>query len=48
VKIPAIVDTDTGFGGAEKYRFTIYELERAGLASCHGRSEFPACGHLGG
>src|SRR5207245_10002971 len=35
VKIPAIVDADTGFGGAENVARTIYELELAGLAGCH-------------
>ena len=32
VKIPAIVDADTGFGGAENAARTICELESAGLA----------------
>src|SRR3982074_2107050 len=32
VKIPAIVDADTGFGGAENVARTIQELEAAGLA----------------
>jgi methylisocitrate lyase len=50
VKIPAIVDADTGFGGAENIGRTIYELERAGLAGCHLEDqEFPKrCGHLTG
>ncbi len=50
VKIPAIVDADTGFGGAENIGRTIYELERAGLAGCHLEDqEFPKrCGHLAG
>ena len=50
VKIPAIVDADTGFGGAENVGRTIYELERAGLAGCHFEDqEFPKrCGHLAG
>ena len=50
VKIPAIVDADTGFGGAESAGRTIYELERAGLAGCHLEDqEFPKrCGHLAG
>ncbi len=50
VKIPAIVDADTGFGGAENAARTIYELERAGLAGCHLEDqEFPKrCGHLSG
>lgn len=50
VEIPAIVDADTGFGGAENTGRTIYELERAGLAGCHLEDqEFPKrCGHLAG
>src|SRR5215216_8037648 len=50
VKIPAIVDADTGFGGAENVGRTIRELEAAGLAGCHIEDqEFPKrCGHLSG
>jgi methylisocitrate lyase len=50
VKIPAIVDADTGFGGSENVARTIRELERAGLAGCHIEDqEFPKrCGHLAG
>jgi len=50
VKIPAIVDADTGFGGAENAGRTIEEFERAGLAGCHIEDqEFPKrCGHLAG
>src|SRR5262252_8701281 len=50
VKIPAIVDADTGFGGAENAARTIRELEAAGLAGCHIEDqEFPKrCGHLSG
>ena len=50
VKIPAIVDADTGFGGSENVARTIRELEAAGLASCHIEDqEFPKrCGHLSG
>jgi methylisocitrate lyase len=50
VAIPAIVDADTGFGGAENVARTICELERAGLAGCHIEDqEFPKrCGHLAG
>ena len=50
VKIPAIVDADTGFGGAENAARTVRELEAAGLAGCHIEDqEFPKrCGHLGG
>jgi methylisocitrate lyase len=50
VDIPAIVDADTGFGGAPNVTRTIQELERAGLAGCHIEDqEFPKrCGHLAG
>jgi methylisocitrate lyase len=50
VNIPAIVDADTGFGGAENVGRTIRELEAAGLAGCHIEDqEFPKrCGHLAG
>jgi methylisocitrate lyase len=50
VNIPAIVDADTGFGGAENVVRTIRELESAGLAGCHIEDqEFPKrCGHLAG
>ena len=50
VGIPAIVDADTGFGGAENVARTIRELENAGLAACHIEDqEFPKrCGHLAG
>ncbi len=50
VKIPAIVDADTGFGGEENVARTIRELEAAGLAGCHIEDqEFPKrCGHLAG
>ena len=50
VKIPCIVDADTGFGGAENAARTIRELEGAGLAGCHIEDqEFPKrCGHLAG
>ena len=50
VAIPAIVDADTGFGGAENVARTIRELEKADLAGCHIEDqEFPKrCGHLAG
>src|SRR5438876_6998201 len=50
VAIPAIVDADTGFGGAENVARTIRELETADLAGCHIEDqEFPKrCGHLAG
>ncbi|MEY2487104.1 MAG: methylisocitrate lyase [Verrucomicrobiota bacterium] len=50
VKIPAIVDADTGFGGVGNVARTIQEFECAGLAGCHIEDqEFPKrCGHLAG
>ena len=50
VRIPAIVDADTGFGEGEEVAKTIHELEKAGLAGCHIEDqEFPKrCGHLAG
>jgi methylisocitrate lyase len=50
VKIPCIVDADTGFGGPENAARTIRQFERAGLAGCHLEDqEFPKrCGHLAG
>jgi len=50
VKIPCIVDADTGFGGPENAARTVQEFERAGLAGCHIEDqEFPKrCGHLAG
>ena len=50
VKIPTIVDADTGFGGAENVARTIQELEKTGLAGCHIEDQqFPKrCGHLAG
>ena len=50
VQIPAIVDADTGFGGAPNVARTIQGLEKAGLAGCHIEDqEFPKrCGHLAG
>ena len=50
VRIPTIVDADTGFGEGEAVAETIRELEKAGLAGCHIEDqEFPKrCGHLAG
>jgi methylisocitrate lyase len=50
VRIPAIVDADTGFGEGEAVAKTIRGLEEAGLAGCHIEDqEFPKrCGHLAG
>src|SRR5438105_7844441 len=48
VQIPAVVDADTGFGGAENVARTLRQLERAGLAGCHIEDQqFPQRrGHL--
>jgi methylisocitrate lyase len=50
VRVPAIVDADTGFGEGDEVAKTIRELEKAGLAGCHIEDqEFPKrCGHLAG
>ena len=50
VKIPCIVDADTGFGGPENAARTIRNFQRTGLAGCHIEDqEFPKrCGHLAG
>ena len=50
VRIPAIVDADTGFGEGEGVGETIRALEKSGLAGCHIEDqEFPKrCGHLAG
>jgi methylisocitrate lyase len=50
VKVPALVDADTGFGGAENAARTVEEFERAGIAGMHLEDqEFPKrCGHLEG
>src|ERR1700756_2528472 len=50
VRIPAIVDAGTGFGGSENVARTIRKLEAAGLAGCHIEDQqFPKrCGHLAG
>jgi methylisocitrate lyase len=50
VRIPAIVDADTGFGGPAGAARTVRRLEAAGLAGLHIEDQvFPKrCGHLGG
>lgn len=50
VRIPAIVDADTGFGEGDAVAQTIRQLEKAGLAGCHIEDqEFPKrCGHVEG
>lgn len=50
VKVPVLVDADTGFGGADNAGRTVEEFERAGIAGLHLEDqEFPKrCGHLAG
>ena len=50
VKVPALVDADTGFGGPENVARTVEEFERAGIAGMHLEDQrFPKrCGHLEG
>src|SRR5258707_8031176 len=50
VKIPALVDADTGFGGPANAAHAVREFERAGLAGMHIEDQvFPKrCGHLAG
>lgn len=50
VRIPAVVDADTGFGGPNDAARAVERLESAGLAGLHIEDQvFPKrCGHLGG
>ena len=50
VRIPALADADTGFGGPENVARTVHTFERAGLAGMHLEDQtFPKrCGHLTG
>jgi 2-methylisocitrate lyase-like PEP mutase family enzyme len=50
VKIPALVDADTRFGGPANAAHVVREFERAGLAGMHIEVQvFPKrCGHLAG
>src|SRR5881392_2531305 len=50
VRIPALADADTGFGGPENVVRTVHAFERAGLAGMHLEDQsFPKrCGHLAG
>src|SRR5206468_9789914 len=50
VRIPALADADTGFGGPENVARTVHAFERAGLAGLHLEDQsFPKrCGHLAG
>src|SRR2546430_900318 len=50
VRVPAIVDADTGFGGPDNAARAVEEFERAGLAGLHLEDQqFPKrCGHLAG
>src|SRR5205814_7309835 len=50
VKIPALLDADTGFGSVQNVTRTVRVLERAGVAGIHLEDQtFPKrCGHLAG
>src|SRR5881397_4060835 len=50
VRVPALVDADTGFGGPENVAHAVQSFERAGLAGMHLEDQvFPKrCGHLSG
>ncbi len=50
VKIPVIVDADTGFGAAVQVERTIVELEQAGAAAIQLEDQMlpKRCGHLSG
>jgi methylisocitrate lyase len=50
VRIPTLVDADTGFGGPESVARTVRAFERAGVAGLHLEDQvFPKrCGHLAG
>ena len=50
VRIPAVVDADTGFGGSKEAAAALQRLEGEGLAGLHIEDQvFPKrCGHLGG
>jgi len=50
VRIPAVVDADTGFGGPKDAARAVERFERAGLAGLHLEDQvFPKrCGHLAG
>src|SRR5881397_2801662 len=50
VRIPALVDADTGFGGPENIARSVQAFERGGLAGMHLEDQvFPKrCGHLAG
>ncbi len=50
VKIPALVDADTGFGGPSDFARAVRTFERLGLAGLHLEDQvFPKrCGHLAG
>ena len=50
VRIPALADADTGFGGSQSVVRAVQEFERAGLAGMHLEDQiFPKrCGHLAG
>ena len=47
-ELPAIIDADTGFGGAMNTARTVQELEELGLCGCHleDQQDPKRCGHL--
>jgi len=50
VRIPALVDADTGFGGPQNVARSVQTFERAGLAGMHLEDQTfqKRCGHLAG
>jgi len=50
VKVPVIVDADTGFGGPAEVRKTVRAFENAGIAGLHIEDQIAdkRCGHLSG
>lgn len=50
VKIPTLLDADTGFGGTQNVARAVREFEQAGIAGLHLEDQaFPKrCGHLAG
>ena len=50
VRIPALVDADTGFGGPQNVARSVQTFERAGLAGMHleDQTSPKRCGHLAG
>src|SRR5262249_34120919 len=50
VKIPTLVDADTGFGGPAAVARAVKQFEQAGIAGLHIEDQVfsKRCGHLGG